>query len=57
MNKYVLYSRKMGHFPQGLTHDFGQKFELSSLLAFYLKKGPRNYIRRCSLKKRSRPTG
>ena len=30
-NKYVLCSRKMGYFPKGLTHDFGQKIELSSL--------------------------
>ena len=31
INKYVLCSRKMGYFPNGLTHDLGQKLELSSL--------------------------
>ena len=38
-NKYVLCSRKMGYFPNGLTHDFGQKLELSSLFFFLLKIG------------------
>ena len=27
--KCISYSRKTGYFPKGLTHDFGQKFELS----------------------------
>ena len=49
-------AEKLGHFPKGLTHDFGQKFELSSWFVF-IKNRPRNYIRGCSLKKRSRPTG
>ena len=31
IKKYDLCSRKMGYFPKGLTHDFGQKIELSSL--------------------------
>ena len=38
-NKYVLCSRKMGYFPNGLTHDFGQKLELSSLFFFLLNIG------------------
>ena len=29
----------MGNSPKGLTHHFGQKFELSSLFGF-VKKGP-----------------
>ena len=39
INKYVLCSRKMGYFPNGLTHDFGQKLELSSLFFFLLNIG------------------
>ena len=39
INKYVLCSRKMGYFPKGLTHDFGQKLELSSFF-FLLKIAP-----------------
>ena len=31
--------RKIGNFPKGLTHDFGQKFELFSWFIF-LKIGP-----------------
>ena len=32
--KSVLYSRKIRYFPKGLTHDFGQKFELSLSFVF-----------------------
>ena len=32
--KNVLYSRKIRYFPKGLTHDFGQKFELSLSFVF-----------------------
>ena len=32
--KVVLYSQKVEYFPKGLTHDFGQKFKLSSLFVF-----------------------
>ena len=46
----------MGYFPKGLTHDFGQKFELSPRFVF-IEKRPRNYVRGCSGKKKSRPTG
>ena len=34
IKKYVLYSQKIRYFPKGLTHDFGQKFELSLLFVF-----------------------
>ena len=30
----MLYVRKIGNFLKGLTHDFGQKFELSLLFVF-----------------------
>ena len=32
--KNVLYSRKIRYFPKWLTHDFGQKFELSLSFVF-----------------------
>ena len=48
----ILYVRKIGNFQKGLTHDFGQKFELSSLFVF-IEKGTRNKIWGCSRKKRS----
>ena len=32
--KNVLYSRKIRYFPKGLTHDFGQKFEISLSFVF-----------------------
>ena len=34
IKKYVLYSQKIRYFPKGLTHNFGQKFELSLLFVF-----------------------
>ena len=34
IKKNVLYSRKIRYFPKGLTHDFGQKFELSLSFVF-----------------------
>ena len=43
----ILYVRKMGNFPKGLTHDFGQKFQLSSLFVF-IENRPRNDVWGCS---------
>ena len=40
----MLYVRKIGNFPKGLTHDFGQKFQLSSLFVL-LKIGPEMMFR------------
>ena len=38
-NKISFYnSKKMSIFPQGLTHDFSQKFEISSESHFLSKK-------------------
>ena len=35
-NKYIyLICPKNRNFPKGLTHDFGQKFELSFIVCFY----------------------
>ena len=36
----ILYVQKIGNFPKGLTHDFGQKLKLSSWFVFLLKIGP-----------------
>ena len=34
--KCISYSRKTGYFAKGLTHDFSQKFKLSSVIvSFY----------------------
>ena len=55
IKKCISYSRKTAYFPKRLTHDFGQKFELSSLCVF-IENRPRNDVRGCSGKKRSRPT-
>ena len=38
---------KNQNFPKGLTHDFGQKFELSSFLVF-IENRPRNDVWGCS---------
>ena len=51
-SKCMLYVRKIGNFPKGLTHNFGQKFQLSSLFVL-LTKRPRNDVWGCSRKKRS----
>ena len=45
--KCISYSRKIENFPKGLTHDFGQKFELSSLFVF-IENRPGNDIWGCS---------
>ena len=37
----ILYVQEIGNFPKGLTHDFGQKFQLSSLFLF-IENRPRN---------------
>ena len=59
INTCVLYSRKIGYFvlscPNGLNHDFGKKFELSSWCIF-IENTPRNDVRGCSRKKRSLST-
>ena len=39
----VLYNRKIRYFPKELTHDFGQKFEHSSLFVF-IENTPRNDV-------------
>ena len=39
-NMYLICPKK-GNFPKGLTHDFGQKLELSSLFVF-IESRPRN---------------
>ena len=33
----------MKYFPKGLTHDFGQQFELSSMFVF-IEERPRNNV-------------
>ena len=43
----ILYVQKIGNFPKGLTHDFGQKFQLSSLFVF-IKNRSRNDVWGCS---------
>ena len=40
---FILYVRKIGNFSKGLTHDFGQKFELSLLFVF-IENRPRNDV-------------
>ena len=42
----ILYVRKIGNFKKGLTHDLGQKFELSSLFVF-IENRPRNDVWGC----------
>ena len=37
------YVRKIGNFPKGLTHDVGEKFELSSFFVF-IENRPRNDV-------------
>ena len=44
---WILYFPKIGHFPKGLTHDFGQKFELSSWFVF-IENRLRNDVWGCS---------
>ena len=44
INKYVLCSRKMGYFPKGLKHDFGQKKNFLHCL-FLLKIGVKMIFR------------
>ena len=39
----ILYVRKIGNFPKGLTHDFSRKFELFSLFVFSENR-PRNDV-------------
>ena len=46
-NICVLYSRKIGYFQKGLTHDFGQKFVLSSLFVL-IENWARNDVWGCS---------
>ena len=41
IKKYVLYSRKIRYFPKGLTHDFGQKFELGKIRKFEIGNFPK----------------
>ena len=45
-NMYFLV-RKFGNFPKGLTRDFGQKLELSSLFVF-IENRSRNDVWECS---------
>ena len=40
-------SEKSKNFPKGLTHDFGQKFEISSFSVF-IENSPRNDVWGCS---------
>ena len=44
----ISYSRKTAYFPEELTNDFGQKFELSSLFVFFFFNRPRNDVWGCS---------
>ena len=39
----MLYVRKIRNLSKGLTHDFGQKFQLSSLFVF-IENRPRNDV-------------
>ena len=48
---YLIYPRNR-KFSKGLTHDFCQKFELSSLFVF-IENRPRNDVWGCSRYKRS----
>ena len=41
--KCISDRRKTGYFPKGLTHDFGLKFELTSLCVFTNSR-PRNDV-------------
>ena len=50
-NMYLI-CRKNRKLSKGLGHDFGQKFDLSSLFVF-IEKRPRNNVWGCSRKKRS----
>ena len=43
---WILYIPKIGNFPKGLTHDFGQKFKLFSL-SLFIEKRPRNNVWGC----------
>ena len=45
-NTYLI-CRKNRKFSKGLTHDFGQKFQLSSLFVF-IENRRRNDVWRCS---------
>ena len=45
-NMYLICP-KIGNFPKALTHDFCQKFELSSLFDFFENR-PRNDVSACS---------
>ena len=47
INICTLYVKKIGNFPKALTHDFGQKFELSLLFVF-LENRPTNDVLGCS---------
>ena len=55
IKKCVSYSRKTGYFPKGLTHDFGQKFELSWLCVL-IENRLRDDVQGYSEKKISRST-
>ena len=45
-NMYLI-SPKIWNFPKGLSHDFGQKLELSSLFVF-IENRSRNDVSGCS---------
>ena len=42
----MLYVRKIGNFPRGLTHHFAQKLEITLLFVF-VENGPRNDVWEC----------
>ena len=42
-NMYLICPKKIGNFPNGLSHDFGQKFNVSSLFVF-IENSPRNDV-------------
>ena len=46
-NIYLICPKNGKFFSKGLSHDFGQKFELSSLFVF-LENRPRNDVWGCS---------
>ena len=46
-NMYLICPKNQKNYRKGLTHDFGQKFELSSFFVF-LETRPRNDVWGCS---------
>ena len=46
-NMYLICPEKKENFPKGLSHDFSQKFELSSLFVF-IENRSRNDVWGCS---------